>query len=350
MFVLILLGVFSACAAAPQAPTADPTQCRLRVLIYRPDGSLVTLPVTIHSGSPGGDRIFQSGSRVAFPAGTYDLTIDLPAPYTAKGITLPAGAQLDLPITLAEAQFITKDRSGALAPFKGFLVRGASTTQEIAADAPVLLGPGTVNLTLAPIDQPDATQPVNLTLLPGEHQEVPIRADLFGAGILHTSVTDTDGNPVSVWVKVYQKDGEDGPPILVFKSEDGPQSVPEGEFVVSVLTKIAWRQPITVARKQTIPITVKLGTITINARDPNDLPIAPMIYVVADSEIQRLQKPIDETFNLASTYGLYVSIARNGTSFVVPQGSYSIMIEGASSSLQDVSVGDTPVNVTLKSK
>jgi hypothetical protein len=346
---LLFIGTLLTACTPSTLTSNNPNLTWLRITTYRSDGTSVPLPVILSGGS-GGDRSFQSGTPVQVAAGTYDLKVDLAVPYIAKGLIIPAASQLDYPITLSDVKFLTKDHAGTPTPFKGFVVTGTPKTQQLAADALLLLPPGAMKFDLAPSDQPDATQPITFTLTPGQHLDYLVHSDLFGAGSLQASVTDTDGKPLTVSLRVYQKDKEDAAPYLTFKTSDTPPLLPEGAYVLNILTKIAVRKEITIARKQTLPLAIKMGTLTISAKDSNDTPVAPMIYLVADSEVQRLGKGIDDTFKLGPSFGLYTQIARVGTPFVVPQGVYDVMIELSKDSVQQVTVGDSPATVVLKQK
>ncbi len=306
-----------------QAPGEITPWSRVRVTTYRPDGSTVLEPVSLTNSKTKIRYDFVSQGIVAVPEGTYRLSVDALESYQQENLTLASGTLSELPVTLSEIIFTTTDVAGNGVPYTALTVQGTNKARALP-NTPVLLSPGEWTVIVAREDNPNAIQPVNVNLAPGQRINVSLRGNLFGGGKLDVHVLGTDGNPAApVKVNIYQAGAEAGQPLVSFKSDGAPQPLPEGNYVVSVLTSVADRIEVSIQQNKDAAVQTKLGTIVVNYTDSQGRPISGRLAYIARAEAMQvlgvalLQMP-------QTPYGIAVP---TGTSVVVPAGRYNVLVD-----------------------
>jgi len=315
----------------------------VRVPLYKPDGSDLTLPITLTRDElPTSTDYFagESGSTLLVPGGSYKLSVALEAQpaYLLSSLTFPAGLLTEWPLTLGEIQFSFIDSSGKTLPTPTFVLE-AENQITLPPDTPILVGP-TAGFTLARADTPDQTQYTgNLTIAPGQHLPLPIRADLFGTGGLQANVLDVNSQPLAasaanVSIKVYKPGTEDtaAPPVGTLRSDNAITLFPPSDYVVVIVPlpgspiAIAARYHVTVNAAQTTALTVKLGTLDVNYVDSSGNSLAPsLIYVAAAEEFKQLNGPIEQLQTLMPLYGY--NLPPGQTTITVPAGDYAVQVQ-----------------------
>ncbi|MCC7451405.1 MAG: hypothetical protein IT324_28610 [Anaerolineae bacterium] len=311
----------------PDQQPADPLPWSLvRVLTYRPDGSLVTLPVTLQNARSAARYHFASQQESLVPEGTYNLTVEALQPYQTGDLTLTHDEVNELSVTLSEVVFQTTDIIGNPSPFTALHVRGSGGDSARAVpEGGVLVGPGSWTLITAREEKPNATQPVKVDVAPGQRLVVSIKDNLFGGGTVQTRLTMPDGSTAKpVDVMVYQAGNEARNPLLTFKSDSAPQPLPQGNYVISVRTIIADRREITVDQSQDVVIDVPQGSLTVNYVDAQGKPVprSVFVYVASAANMQRLGLTIDQMRQ--TPYGRAM---RPGDTLLLPAGTYTVLLD-----------------------
>jgi len=319
----------------PDQQPADPLPwSQVRVLTYRPDGSLTALPVTLQNTKSADRYHFTSQQLSLVPEGTYNLTVEALQPYQTNDLTLPHDKMTELPITLSEIVFRTTDVIGNPSPFTAITVRGnGSGSARAVPDGGVLVGPGSWTLITAREEKPNAMQPVKVDVAPGQRLIVPLKDNLFGGGTVQTRLTMPDGSiPKPVDVMVYQAGNETGNPLLTFRSDSAAQPLPQGSYVISVRTVIADRREVTVDQSQDVVLDVPLGSLTVNYVDAQGKPVprSVFVYVASASNMQRLGLTIDQMRQ--TPYGRAM---RPGDTLLLPAGTYNVLLDDQKDIAQD---------------
>jgi FecR protein len=332
---------------APGRPPTDPTPwSRVRVATYRPDGSAVTMPVTLWNTKTGSRYEFPSQMPYIVPEGSYNLSVEALEAYQVNDLALVPGNWNDLPVTLGELVFATTDAVGNPVAFSALNVQGTSALRAVP-DAAVLISPGKWTVFAAREEKPNAIQQAKVDVLPGQRVVVPLRNDLFGGGTVQPQVTAIDGSPFPpVVVHVYAAGYENGQPLLAFKS-DRTQPLPEGNYVISVRTPVAQRFEVTIKQNQEIPLQVQLGAIAVEYTDTagHTDPRNVLVYIASSPDMQRLGLPIDQMRQ--TPYGIAVNCCQP---VWVPAGVYNVVVDDSADTGQKnvrVEAGQT-VPVVLK--
>ena len=314
--------------APGQVPAAAAPWSRVIVETFRPDGSPVTLPVTLLNSKTGDSFRIRSQHPAVVPEGAYRLTIDLLKPFEVSDLPLASGVLNEAPITLSEIVFTVTTVDGKPTAYTALNVQGSATVRALP-DTPVLISPGKWTVIAAREEKPDKIQPVQLDLLPGQRITVPLRNDLFGGGTVQVHMTALDGSTAApVNVAVYPAGAEANPPLLTFRSDSGPQPLPEGTYAISVRTPIAARYEVNVSQGQNTTLQTPLGSITVNYADAQGKPFQGnvIVFIASANEIQRLGLPIDQMRQ--TPYGVAVSV---GTRVTVPAGIYNVVVNDQNS-------------------
>ncbi len=309
----------------PDQEPADPIPWSpVRVLAYRPDGSLAALPVTLQNTKTAARYRFTSQQLSLVPEGTYNLTVEVLEPYQTNDLLLARAALNELSVTLSEIVFRTADIGGNPSPYTALNIQGSGKTRAVP-DVGVLIGPGQWTLIAAREEKPEAVQQVKVDVSPGQRLTVQIKNNLFGGGTVQTRLTMPDGTPPKpVDVAVYQAGNEAGNPLLTFKTDSAAQPLPQGDYVISVRTIIADRREVTVSQNQTVVIDVPLGSLTVNYVDVQGKPVprGAFVYVASASNMQRLGLTIDQMRQ--TPYGRAI---RPGETLLVPAGAYNVLLD-----------------------
>jgi hypothetical protein len=180
-------------------------------------------------------------------------------------------------------------------------------------------------------------------VFPGQHYVVQLRNDLFGGGSVAVAVTAPNGSPTDpIRVAVYLSGAEDGQPLLIFKSNSPPQPLPEGSYVISVLTPIAYRTEVAIRQNQTASVQVQLGTLTVNYTDTQARPANRTVYIASADNMKRTGKSIVEMRQ--TPYGVAIGTGRSVT---VPVGTYNVLVDDTKDVNQDGVRVDVGQVVTL---
>jgi hypothetical protein len=318
-------------AIVPGQPPGDLVAwSRVRVSTYRPDGMTVVLPVTLTSTTTNERYEFSSQELFAVPEGEYSITIAALKPYQIEAMSLRSGPLHELPITFAEIEFTTLDEASKPVLYTALTVQG-DITERVMPNTGVLISPGKWTIMVAREEKPNAIQPVDVEVFPGQHHVVSLRNNLFGGGSVSVTVTAPNGSPAeSVKVAVYLSGAEDGQPLLIFRSNSPPQPLPEGNYVISVLTPIGYRKEITIRQNQTESVQVALGTLTVNYTDTQGRPANRTVYIASSENMKRLGM---EIVNMRKTpYGVAIGTGRSVT---VPVGTYDVVVDDTKDVAQD---------------
>ena len=354
----ITLGEGQGTTIAPGlAPTDPGPWSRVHVQTYRPDGSAVTLPFTLANSKTGDQYRAPSNQMIAVPEGTYSLTVETVEPYQVDNLTLPVDTLTEIPVTLSEVLFTTTDASGAQAPYSGLRVQGANDARAVP-DSPLLISPGKWTLIVAREENAIAIQPVKVELSPGQRLGVALRNDLFGGGLLEVHVIGPNGKAwPSVTVTVYATVSQSGQPLptpggdtapqplLTFKSDTTPQALPEGSYVINVLTPIGQRFEVTIRQNENSEVRVPLASMTVNFTDAQGRSASRMVYIASAIEMKRLGLSIARMRQ--TPYGVLIN---SGTSIVVPQGVYNVKVGDQNEAAQEGVQVDAGQTVTLDLK
>lgn len=315
----------------------------VRVPLYKPDGSAVALPITLTQDDlPESADYFtgESGDALLVPGGPYTLGITLEAQpvYIITGLTFPVGQLTEWPVTLGEIQFNFVDSSGKSLPTPALLLKTDKTTS-IPPDTPILVSPK-VNFTVARANVPDQTQYTgDLSIAPGQRLYVPVRADLFGTGVLEATILDVNNEPLSasaanVSINVYKSGTEDStaPPVGTLRSDGSIGLFPPGDYVVIVAPlrnsdiAMAARYRVTVNAAQATTLPIKFGALNINYVDSSGNTLVPsVIYVAVADQLKQLNRPIEQVQTLMPLYGYNLSPGQ--TTITVPTGDYAVLVK-----------------------
>jgi hypothetical protein len=342
----ITLGEGQGTSIPPGVAPPDPGPwSRVHVQTYRPDGSAVSLPFALTNSKTGDQYRALSNQIIVVPEGIYRLTVDTVEPYQVDNLTLPANTLSEVPVTLSEVLFTTTDARGAQAPYTGLRVQGANDARAVP-DSALLISPGEWTLIVAREENAIAIQPVKVDLSPGQRLGVALRNDLFGGGVVEVHVIGPNGKAwTPVQVVVYAAGSEGGQPLLSFKSDTTPQALPEGSYVINVLTPIGQRFEVTIHQNEDSAVRVQLGAITVNFTDAKGQTAARLVYVASAIEMKRLGLSIDRMRQ--TPYGVLIN---SGTSIVVPAGVYNVRVGDQNEAAQDGVQVDAGKAVTLDLK
>lgn len=334
---------------ASKPPTPPQPWALLRVPIYRPDGSALSLPISLAQDKENSITLL-SDQVMLVPPGTYSLSLDLLQQYTLPNVELTPGKLTELPLTLSELTFTVTDANGRLLPTPALIAAG-SHQERIEPNVPVLLGPGTASFSIARSDAPDLAQSTGkFEVLPGQRVTVQMRNDLFGGGLLQVDVSGVDGTIQSARVSVYP-DGADesAPPSYSFRSETSPVVLPRGKYVVVVIGRnsIAARYLVEIRTSQTASIKVETGTLVVNYADAAGHTLSRLVYVASEQELARLNIPIGQTQR--TLYGYALS---TGQPLTLPAGRYVVRVADPRAESQTVTVTsgqNTQLTITASS-
>ncbi len=336
-------GVTIVRAAPPTAPLPKPKLwATVRVPLFAPDGSRLTMPLTLtHVDSQSGQSsssadVFyaKSGETLLVPDGIYTPTIktNMPGVFTLPSVTLPAGQLIEWPVTLSEIQFGVVDSANKpLSGAKLLNVDPSSPGNKPAVLPDTLLVPAnkTLNFTLARMEAPDLVQPSgDLSAAPGQHLQIPLRSDLFGGGSLQVSLINPDGSKRATGsVALFTPGTEDtanSTAVQHIKTDETPFFMSRGNYdaVVSFPNSIGRIYPITINANSVTPLSIKLGTLTINYSDNSGRAVSALLYVGSDPDLKRLGQTVDQARN--SAYG---ATLRTGQTLTVPAGDYAFRID-----------------------
>jgi hypothetical protein len=311
---------------------------------YQPNGSAVTLPVTLVNQQNKSEYNFTSDMSYLVPEGLYTLRLQTLSMYELKDINLSAKTSNDLPITLGEVLFAITDAKGNPKPFTALTVKGAEQARALP-DAPVLIGPGRSNLMVAREEKADAVQPVEITVAPGQQITATLRDDLFGGGKVQVDFGTSIASPsTAVSAMVFPPDGENGDPIATFKTDSASPLLAPGDYILSVRTQLAGRYLVTVPQNQTVTVSVPLGYLDVTYTDAQGKPVNrnAFLYVASATEMTRLSLPMDQMRR--TPYGLSVPIEATNH-ILLPAGTYNVMIDDRKDvSAQNIEVQAGQVN------
>lgn len=315
---------------------------RVRVATYRPDGTTVVLPVTLTNTATNERYEFSSLQLFAVPEGDYSITISALKPYQIDVMSLKSGPLHELPVTFAEIEFTTLDEASKPVAYTALTVQG-DITERATPNTGVLISPGKWTIMVAREEKPNAIQPIDVEVFPGQHHVVSLRNNLFGGGSVAVAVTAPNGSPAeSVKVAVFLSGAEDGQPLLIFRSNSPPQPLPEGNYVISVLTPIAYRKEVTIRQNQTESVRVELGTLTVNYTDTQGRPANRTVFIASSDNMKRLGQNIVQMRQ--TPYGVAIG---TGRSVIVPEGTYDVVVDDTKDVSQDAVRVDARQVVTI---
>lgn len=309
-----------------KAPTAAQPWTQVNVPTYRADGSTVTLPISLQDEKSGERYDFSSDEMFLVPVGTYTMIVNLVAPYQANNITLTASGLNELPVTLGEVFFQTTDTTGHPVDYTGLAVKNGDQSVRVVPDAPLIVSPGDWKVNVAREEKPDAAQPVNLSISPGQRVTIPLRNDLFGGGAVKVDFSAPEGATVGpLTISAYQKGNEDGDPYAVFKSDTPSEPLPAGDYVLVVQSRIGARYPVTIPENQTVSVPVAFSVMTVSYVDNQNKPLqrGVMVYIASATESTRLGLKPDEMRK--TPFGIAVTLTE-AKKLLVPAGSYDVLI------------------------
>jgi len=336
--------------APGKAPIAAQAWTVVNVPTYRPDGTTIALPVTLQDEKSGESYGFSSDEMFLVPVGTYSLIVNLVTPYEARNITLTNASLNELPVTLSEVVFQPTDSSGHPVSYTGLTVKNNDLTTRAVPEAPLVISPGDWKVTVAREEKPGATQPVSLSISPGQRMTVPLRNDLFGGGAVKVDLSAPDGVTLGpLTVAAYQKGNEDGDPYTVFKIDSPSESIPAGDYVLVVQSRISGRYSVTVPENQTVSVPVGFSTLTVNYTDAQSKPLqrGVIVFIASATESMRLGLKPDEMRH--TPFGIAVNLTE-AKKLIVPSGAYDVLINDRPPAEKDnnpVAVGQA-VTVTVQ--
>jgi len=324
--------------AVDSEPAAPTLWAPVSVMTYRPNGAMVSLPTALSNAKTHDTFNFTTNEPFVVPPGIYNLTVNVLSMYKASNIALKSGVANDLPITLAETVFTVVDEAGRTVNTAGLTLHGDEVVH-VTPGTPILVSPGQSTITAAQDEAPDATQPVNLDLEPGQRAPIPLHASFFGGGRVKVSVVPPNGVTVPPYTaSIYPANGEGNPPLQTFKTDSPSPFLAPGDYIVVVPTEIAVRFQVTIAKNQDVSLTVPLGTLVVNYTDTLGRPTAPFMYIAAAGEMERMGLTI---LKMAQTpYGLSTHA---GTLLLLPAGHYTIRIDDK----KDVDIADVKLDPSI---
>ncbi|MEP7287929.1 MAG: hypothetical protein ABI947_19430 [Chloroflexota bacterium] len=326
-------GTLIAAGEAPIPPTAWST---VSVPVYGPDGAPVALPVLFTNETSGDTYHFVSNHLYLFPPGSYTLKVVALTSYELKNLKLTPGVLNEWPFTLSEVTFKLDDQIGTALTKQGLILRSPDAQNiNILPDKPLLVLPGNYNdddhIMASKESKPEAMQPINFSVEPGQRITLPLQNSLFGGGTIRVLLSNPDGStPPSVEVRVFTPDNETTP-VAVFNSDEPSPLLAAGDYIVSVRTKIAGRYPVNVPPDlrpdHFAPVKVELGYLAINYLDAQGTPSPrnPTVYIALTSEMDRQGLTIDQ-MRQQTPYGLGLDLA-TANRLLVPVGAYTVLIK-----------------------
>jgi hypothetical protein len=312
----------------------------VRVPLYKPDGSAVSLPITMTQDNlPESADYFagESGDTLLMPGGAYKLAVALDAQpaYVVSGLKFPAGQLSEWPLTLGEIQFSLVDSNGKSLPTPTLLLEKQMT---VPPDKPVLVGPK-AGFNLARADLPDQTQYTgDLSIAPAQHLSVAVRADWFGTGGLQATIIDVDGQTLipsaaNVSIRVYKPGTEDSivPPVGTLRSDGAVTLFPPGDYTVVVAPlggsaiAMAARYSVSIKLAQTTSLVIKLGTLNVSYFDPTNNTFVPtVIYLAVAGVFKQSNLPIEQMATVMPLYSYNLSPRQ--TTIIVTAGDYAVQV------------------------
>jgi hypothetical protein len=306
-------------------PLAPAAWSRVLIPTYRPDGTEITLPLTLTDERNNDQFHAVSNQYLLLPPATYTLELKTLTTYRVPSLTLVRDQFNEIPITLGEIVFTTTT-NGQITPYKALQVKSDQDAR-VVPDEPLLVAPTTNPLIVASEDNPEKVQPVKVDVGPGQRYALPLRNDLFGGGFIKVDLGSPDGTVVApVSVLVFNVGSEDGDPVATFKSDETSPLLPSGDYIVSVRTQLAGRYPLTVVPNQSMTLSVPLGYINVDYTDPNGKAVnrTAFVYLASSAEMQRLGLSPDQMRR--TPYGLGAAI-NAADKLLVPAGTYTIEID-----------------------
>lgn len=129
---------------------------------------------------------------------------------------------------------------------------------------------------------------------------------------------------------------------MIFRSNSPPQPLPEGNYVISVLTPIAYRKEVTIRQNQTESVRVELGTLTVNYTDTQGRPANRTVFIASSDNMKRLGQNIVQMRQ--TPYGVAIG---TGRSVIVPEGTYDVVVDDTKDVSQDAVRVDARQVVTI---